>query len=99
MRQIKQPHLDTTGHNTSDPKVKEAIKSVEKVWRDFDTNENGYLSKEEFRPLHEEIAEEFSKVFIDLDCKDFEAFFKFFDKVGNGRIEKRKMLDIMVRFF
>ena len=47
-------------------------------------------------PLHEKSKEEFKSMFLDLDCDDFEAVFKFFDKNENGKVEKREMLDIMV---
>ena len=96
MREAKQPKLDMEGLDTSDPKIKKAISVVKEIWEECDTNKNGYLSKEEFRPVYEKTKASLSNFFIDLDCEDFEAVFKFLDKNGNNRIEKREMLDLIV---
>ena len=84
------------GLDTSDPEVKQAIDGLKEIWEEFDANKNGYLSKEEFRPMHQKFKEMFRSKFLDLDCDDFEAVFKFFDAKGNNRIEKREMLDKIV---
>ena len=84
------------GLDTSDPKVKEAVDAIKESWEFYDTNKNGYLSKEEFRLFHQDAKNEIARVFIDVDCEDFEAVFKLYDVKGNGRIEKREMVDIIV---
>ena len=65
------------------------------MWEKYDTNKNNFLEKDEFRSLHEDIKKELKPNLPDLDCDDFEAVFKFFDKNGNGKVEKNEMLDVM----
>ena len=65
------------------------------MWEKYDKNNNGFIEKEEFKAFHEDNKKELKRYLPDLDCDDFETFFKFFDKNRNGKVEKSEMLDVM----
>ena len=70
---------------------------IEKILEHFDSNKDGVLNKEEFRQIYDATKDELARI-PDLDIEDYDAVFAFFDKNGNGEIEKNELGAVIKQF-
>ena len=65
--------------------------TVNLIWAEYDTDENGWLDEEEMRQFVKDILIECNLI-TNYNESDFERVFALFDSDGNGRITKPEML-------
>ena len=70
---------------------------IEQILEHFDSNKDGVLNKEEFRQIYDATKDELARI-PDLDIEDYDAVFAFFDKNGNGEIEKNELGAVIKQF-
>ena len=80
-----------------DPKTKEQVEqayadAISKIWSEFDTDGNGYLSRNETKAfVRRAIQDVFGVSAPEVSEEDFETCFKEIDKDGNGWIARDEM--------
>ena len=79
----------------ADSMQQQIAEKVDNIFEDCDKNEDGKLDKEEFRVFYDEVKENFSEIEGCPDIEDYDAVFAFFDKNGNGGVERAELTAIM----
>ena len=65
---------------------------IPEFMREYDIGEKGYLTKDDMKKWHDKSKDDLAEHFYELmNVEDFEAFFSFLDRNGNGQIEREEL--------
>lgn len=70
---------------------------IEALWDQFDSDQSGFLDKDEMLPLAQQALREIGYT-EEIDQETCDQFFSDIDKDGNGKVDKGELLKFIQKF-